>query len=188
MENKENTQFQTFLKDMLHPVRSTLFIEVSTRGEATAGELAHALRQIPQATLYRHLGAMVDHGILKIVEQRKKRALYENVYAVGMDFSADLDDMVAQNRGDVYAAMFYQYMMVFFHAFEAYAARPDIDIAHDGSGFTMSPVYLTSEELTRLQQQIGALLEPLRGNKPAPDDGRAMHTIGLIITPPQETE
>lgn len=188
MENKADTQFLAFIKEMLHPVRSNVFIEVYARGEATAGELAAALQDIPQATLYRHLGAMVDQGILKIVAQRKKRALHENVYAIGVDFNANLSEMLEQNRGDVYAAMFYQYMMVFFKEFQAYATRPGIDIANDGSGFTMSPVCVTTEELMQLLGQIGALLEPLRANTLAPGTGRHMHTIGLIITPPQETE
>lgn len=188
MENINDRRFQSFLKEMLHPVRSKVFIEVYTRNETTAGELAHALHDIPQATLYRHLGAMVDQGTLKIVSQRKKRALYENVYAIGVDFNADLKKLLEQNRGDVYASMFYQYMMVFFKEFQAYASRPGIEIANDGSGFSMSPVCVTTEELMQLLEQIGALLEPLRGNALTPGTGRQMHTIGLIITPPQETE
>lgn len=188
MKNIDENKFQAFLKEMLHPVRCRLFVEVSARKEATAGELAQVLSDVPQASLYRHLNALVEQGVLAIVAQHKKRALYENVYAVSIDFGADIDEMLKNNRGDVYAAMFFQYMMVFLKEFEAYAARPGIDIQNDGSGFSLSPVSTTGEELVQLMTQINEVLEPYRVRAHAPDGERRTHTIGLIITPPKETE
>lgn len=186
MENINEAPFQAFLRDMLHPVRGRLLIALLTHKEATAGELAKALPDIPQATLYRHLGAMVEEGTLKVVQERKKRAMYERVYAAALDFTADIEAMIQQNRGDVYAALFFQYMTVFLQEFQAYALRPGIDIARDGSGFSMSPVYATDEELQSVLMQVSQLLETLRCNTPG--EGRKTHTIGLIITPPKADE
>lgn len=179
---------QAFFRDMMHPVRCKLFVELYTRKEATAGELARANADIPQATLYRHLNSMEEKGLLKVVRQRKKRALFEKVYAVAFDFAADTEAMVRENRGDIYAALFFQYMMVFMQEFQAYAVRPDIDIAGDGSGFSMGPVYATDQELADVLGQIGALLDTLRSEASPPEAGRKMRTIGLIITPPREVE
>lgn len=172
----------------MHPVQSKLFMEVHTRGETTAGDLAQALPDIPQATLYRHLGKMVEAGVLKIADQRKKRALFEKVYAVGIDFNADLNALLEQNRGDVYAALFFQFMMVFYQEFQAYAHREGIDIAKDGSGFSMGPIIATNEELAQTMTEIGALIEKLRNNALTPGSGRRMHTIGLIVSPPKDIE
>lgn len=99
-----------------------------------------------------------------------------------------MNSLLEQNRGDVYAAMFFQYMTVFLQEFQQYAARPGIDIANDGSGFTMGPVCATSAELTDVLAKISALLEPLRNNALEPGSGRQMHTIGLIITPPKDNQ
>lgn len=188
MENVNDTAIKAFLEVMVHPVSSKLFMEVYIRKEATAADLASALPDIPQATLYRQLGKMVEKGVLKIVDQRKKRALYEKVYAVSMDFNPDLDELLKQNRGDVYTALFFQFMMVFYGEFQAYAKRPGIDIANDGSGFSMGPIIATNEELNQTMMEIGALIERLRNNALAPGSGRRMHTIGLIVSPPKDIE
>lgn len=188
MENINEAAIKGFLEVMVHPVSSKLFMEVYTRGEATAGELASALPDIPQATLYRQLGKMVEKGVLKVVDQRKKRALYEKVYAAVLDFNTDLNALLKQNRGDVYAALFFQFMMVFFEEFQAYAKRPDIDIISDGSGFSMGPIVATNEELAQTMTEIGTLIEKLRGNSLTPGSGRKMHTIGLIVSPPKDIE
>lgn len=188
MENISESGFKAFLEVMVHPVRSKLFMEVYVRKEATAGELAQALPDIPQATLYRHLGKMVEEGVFKVIDQRKKRALYEKVYAVAIDFDADLNRLLEQNRGDVYAALFFQFMMVFYGEFQSYANRKGIDIANDGSGFSMGPIIATNEELTQAMTEIGALIEKLRNNTLAPGSGRRMHTIGLIVSPPKDIE
>ncbi len=144
--------------------------------------------EIPQATLYRHLGGMVEKGAIRVAREQKKRALYEKVYAVTGDFQADVNEMLKQNRGDLYAALFFQYMMVFYRDFQAYALRPDIDIAKDGSGFSMGPVYATDEELGQTMKEIGALLETLRGNLNKPAPGRKLRTVGLILSPPKDAE
>lgn len=188
MENINEAAYQSFLEAMVHPVSARLFMEVSLRKEATAGDLALALPDIPQATLYRHLNTMAEKGLLKIVAQRKKRALYEKVYAVSLAFGEGIGELLKQNRGDVYAAMFFQFMMTFYGEFQAYASRPGIDIANDGSGFSMGPIFATNEELKQTMMEIGALIEKLRSNAPTTGSGRRMHTIGLIISPPGDNE
>lgn len=188
MDNVNESRFKLFIGEMLHPVRSRLYREVYLRKEATAGELAQALNDVPQASLYRHLNGMVENGVLKVVAQRKKRALYEKVYAVAIDLNEDLSELLRSNRGDVYAALFYQYMMVLFSEFQSYAIRPGIDIVKDGSGFSLSPICVTREELDELMMKIGALLETYRVKAIKPDSGRQLHTVGLIITPPKEAE
>jgi DNA-binding transcriptional ArsR family regulator len=68
---------------LLHPVRLAIVqqLEIGSR-KLTIGELATELPDIPQATLYRHVNALVEAGICTIVERRKVHSVEERVYGI----------------------------------------------------------------------------------------------------------
>ncbi len=68
---------------LLHPVRLAIVqqLEIGSR-KLTIGELAMELPEIAQATLYRHVNALVAAGICTIVESRKVHSVQERVYAI----------------------------------------------------------------------------------------------------------
>lgn len=67
---------------MLHPVRLRILQAFRGRSAMTARELAERLADVPQATLYRHLGALTDGGVLRVVEERRVRGAVERVFAL----------------------------------------------------------------------------------------------------------
>lgn len=169
----------------IHPVRSRILLELTINGEMTALELKDALGDIPQATLYRHLNAMVADNVIFVLAERKKRAMMEKVYACRQDMAGDLPELLRQNRGDVYMQQFMLYIMAFMKEFYTYTTREDIDILRDGSGFSMAPIYTTDEELVELVTVISKLTEPYRQNKLKEGDDKKFRTLGLIIAPPK---
>ena len=91
--------------------------------------------------------------------------------------------MIGGNSGKMYMQMFLQYILTFAKEFQTYCDTPNIDIERDKSGFSLSHVYLTDEELEKAVAAISKVLTPLQNNKPA--DGRKLRTIGVIISPEQ---
>jgi predicted ArsR family transcriptional regulator len=48
----------------------------------TAAAIADSLGDVPQATLYRHIGTLVQAGVLAIAEERPVRGATERVYVL----------------------------------------------------------------------------------------------------------
>jgi DNA-binding transcriptional ArsR family regulator len=66
---------------ILHPIRMRIIMALA--GERwTARQIAAALPDVAQATLYRHINALAEGGILRIVEERPVRGMVEKVYAL----------------------------------------------------------------------------------------------------------
>lgn len=163
-------------------VKCRLMIEIMKCGKATAKYLAEKCNDIPQTTLYRNLKRMTADGVLKVVNETQIRGTIEKTYALTFDPS-NPESILGQNTGVMYMQMFLQYMLTFTKQFQIYCDTPDIDIKNDKSGFSLSHVYLTDDELENVVSSIAKILYPLQDNKPNTD--RKLRTIGLIISPEQ---
>ncbi|MBT8225351.1 MAG: helix-turn-helix domain-containing protein [Dactylosporangium sp.] len=67
---------------VLHPVRSRIVHSMLGAERRTARELTRLLPDVPQATLYRHLAALVDGNILRIVSDRHPVTSPQRGYAL----------------------------------------------------------------------------------------------------------
>ena len=67
---------------LLHPVRIRIMQLAASAPDLTARQLADALPDVPPATLYRHLGRLVEAGLLTVIEERPVRGATEKVYAL----------------------------------------------------------------------------------------------------------
>lgn len=161
-------------------VKYRILLEIMKQGEATAKYLSEKCTDIPQTTLYRNLKRMTADGVLKIVGETRIRGTVERTYAAAFDLS-DANALWGENSGPMYMQLFLQYVMTFAKQFQTYCAEPGIDIKKDKSGFSLSHVYLTDEELENVMSALAKILNPLQGQKPAP--GRKLRTIGVIISP-----
>ena len=90
---------------------------------------------------------MTSDGILKVVEENPIRGTVEKVYALSFDFNVNIEKIVAENDGKLYMQAVTQYMLRILREFQEYTVRDDMNIALDGSGFSVVPVYATLEEL-----------------------------------------
>lgn len=165
------------------PVKCRLLIEIMKNGEATAKYLAERCADIPQTTLYRNLRRMTGDGVLRVVGETPVRGTVEKTYAAAFD-PGDANAMIGENAGQMYMQMFLQYLLTFAKQFQAYCDTPGIDIEGGKSGFSLSYVYLTDEELENAVAEISKILTPLQSNTAAP--GRRLRTIGVIVSPEQQ--
>lgn len=164
-----------------NPVRCKLLLEIHSRGKATAKHLSDTYSDIPPATLYRHLKKMLNDGILKVVEETQIRGTVEKTYALAWNVNSDMESMLAENSGELYMQYFMQYMIGFAKQFQQYCQSPNINIRKDMTGFSLSPLYLSDEELTSLITDLSHIISTVKNNKP--NHERKLRTIGLIISP-----
>lgn len=69
---------------LMHPVRMKILqalMHDKEEGLSTL-EMISIIKDVPQATLYRHIQILVDENIIKIVKERKVRSVTEKFYAV----------------------------------------------------------------------------------------------------------
>lgn len=168
---------------LTNPIKCKLFLETQKCGETTAKHLSETFSDIPPATLYRYLKRMTNDKVLKIVDQTQVRGALEKTYAIDIDMTKDFKEILDSNSGEAYMQAFMQYIIGFAELFQDYCKRDDIDIVKDKSGFSLSPLYLTDDELEMLIGNIQAVIKPYGNNTPAA--GRKLHSIGLIISPPK---
>lgn len=83
-------------------------------------------------------------------------------------------------------SLFAQFLAALMREFADYAARDDINILKDGSGFSTGPIAVNLEELEALMIKIGELTAPYRTPEQAAKPGRKLHSLAIIITPPKE--
>ncbi len=164
-----------------NPVRCKLLLEIHSQGKATAKHLSDTYSDIPPATLYRHLKKMLSDGILKVVEETQIRGTVEKTYALAWNVNSEMETMLEKNSGVLYMQYFIQYMIGFAKQFQQYCQSPDINIRKDMTGFSLSPLYLSDQELTSLVTDISHIISAVKDNKP--DHERKLRTIGLIISP-----
>ena len=166
-----------------NPVKCKLLLEIYSQERATAKHLSDVLSDIPQATLYRNLKKMLNDGIIKVVEKKQVRGTVESTYALALNLNSEFEAILAENSGPLYMQLFMQYFLGFAKQFREYCKSPNIDIKKDMSGFSLSHLYLSDEELIELMKNISNIIKTVEKNEPKTE--RKLRTLGIIVTPPE---
>ncbi|GIJ76360.1 Helix-turn-helix domain-containing protein [Micromonospora phaseoli] len=164
----------------LHPVRIRILRAVAG-AELTTRDLVERLPDIPQATLYRHLAALVKAGLLEVVTERRIRGATERVYALP-GHGATLDPAaLATATPEEHARYFTAFVSSLLSEFSRYLARERIDFVADGVGYHQLVLHLTDAELGEFATGFNAIVGPLLGNEPG--NGRTPRLLATILMP-----
>lgn len=164
---------------LLHPVRLQILRCFELNGAQTAGELARKLPSITQPTLYRHLKALADAGVLKSQEMRQgDRGAPERVYELATDVAQLTIHPKGKERTPERLRRYYLALLA--------AQTAEFDAAlREGTFpekyFTVrhSVVHVNDAELAELQRILTRLGE-LSGNDPT---GRISLNLGIAVFP-----
>lgn len=165
---------------LIHPVRLRI-VQTLVGRELTAAELRTHLPDVPQATLYRHLGRLHDGGLIAVVQERPVRGVVERTFTA-------IESAVSLSGRDVAGASMEQlrtYLATFLTAilaqFDRYLEADDVDLEADGVSFRQVPVCLTDDEFRALLAEVRAPLAARLGNEPGP--GRRRRMISVVTMP-----
>ena len=120
---------QTNVDVILHPIRLRILLTLAGR-RLTAQDLAQALPQVPQATLYRHIRHLMDADLLSIDETRSVRGgVVENVYTLKQeDARLTAEDVASLSRED-HLRFFTIFFTSVLQDFERYLQQEPINVA-----------------------------------------------------------
>ena len=169
---------------LLHPVRLRIVQQFDRERRLTAGQLAGALPDVPQASLYRHLNRLAEGGALVVAEERQVRNMTEKVYAlVPASTKLDLADSVRATKDEL-MRLFTAFAALLLSDFRHYLRRRPgerVDFRRDGVTFWQRALYLTPEEVEQLSATLDAALASLEGHAPGP--GRRRQLVSFATMP-----
>lgn len=167
---------------LLHPVRLRIVQAMLGRTQMTTRELAERLGDVAPATLYRHVAALVEGGVIEVASETRVRGASERSLRLNLSrTSVDPDDEGLDDDERVRAG-FLAYLASLASAFDDYLAAPRSTLEADLVGFRQVAVLATDEEWREVAATIRDALLPLIDRSEAPDGARR-RILGTVSLP-----
>jgi len=170
---------------ILHPIRMRIITTISGR-EMTTGQLATALPDIAQATLYRHMNTLVEGGVLLIVNETQIRGTVEKQYALQTESLLNITEEDLQNATkDDHIRYFTTFLMTLLGDYTRFMqTQTKVNPTHDGIGYHTIPVHMTDDELGDFASQLQELMSAYQTSQP----NRKRRKFSFVIMPSADDE
>lgn len=166
---------------LLHPVRIRLVRAMGSGGLLTTGDLCERLPDLPKATIYRHVEALLHGGVFEVASERQVRGAVERQYRLSREAARitpeDARSMSLEDHRDGFAAA----MASLIAEFSVYLDRKGADPSADGVSYRQFLLWVQPEELARLGEAFARLILPLIEN--GPGDGREPYLLSSVLFP-----
>ena len=166
---------------LLHPVRLRVVQAFLGDRTLTTGELRAELPDIPQATLYRHVGILAGAGVLEVADERKVRGAAERSYRLVVEAASVSPDELAGMTADDHRRAFTTFVAALLADFDRYLDRGEPDLLRDGVGYRQVGLWLTEEEVGELAAELRGVLRDRLANQPG--GGRRRRLVSLVQLP-----
>jgi hypothetical protein len=172
---------------LLHPVRIRIVQSLIGRTLTVAG-LRRALPDVPQASLYRHVNALVASGHLHAVAQTSAGGATERVFALARPIGAATPaEAAALGRDDV-EHLFGAFTAALMSDFRRYLDQPAIDLARDGVGFRSIALTLDDAAFNAFVGEFRELLTRYADTTDGPGKRRRLLSYVLLPEPDASTD
>ncbi|UOQ87908.1 helix-turn-helix domain-containing protein [Agromyces endophyticus] len=169
---------------VMHPVRLRIIQQLGNDRRVTTSDLRSALPDIAQATLYRHVAALVDAGVVAVVEERRVRGAVERTFALG-DRMAHVDHDELREMGDrELQQSFLTFLAHLGEDFDRASSTPEF---REFVGFGQVRLHVGDGDLARIQAGLGELLAPYLtqpgDDERAAGDARRAVLLSTVLMP-----
>ncbi len=170
---------------LLHPVRLRI-LQAALGRRVTTADLAAALPDVPTASLYRHVSALIDGGVLEVVGERAVRGAHERTLqvalpAASLDAEEIADLTIEQHRDGITA-----FLAGVLQAATDYLTAPGSDPARDGFGYRQVALWADEEELAALTVQLREVVSAAAERSPR--EGRRRRVLTTVLLPDPDTD
>ncbi|MEM8858300.1 MAG: helix-turn-helix domain-containing protein [Chloroflexota bacterium] len=168
-------------KLIIHPIRMRIVSELGHR-QMTTRQLAAALPDIAQATLYRQIKQLLDGGVLAIAKEEVISGQVERTYALISSQNRLTADEIAALSAEEHMQYFSVFAAGLIDGFSRYVQQADPDnFAAEGMSYNQAIIHLTDEERREFQQQLLGIVGKVLSNPPSPD--RKKYTLASVVLP-----
>jgi len=176
----ENGGFVASADLLLHPLRLRIVQAFLGERELTTAELGAELDDVPTASLYRHVGLLVDAGVLAVASERKVRGAAERRYRLVVEAaSADPAGMSADDHRRAFATFVAALLADFDRYLDRVGETPDP--VEDGVGYRQAGLWLDEEEFAALLADLREVVAARRAL--APREGRRRRILSTVLMP-----
>jgi DNA-binding transcriptional ArsR family regulator len=165
---------------VLHPVRLRIAQTFLGGRRLTTAEVREELTDVAPATLYRQVGALVDGGLLEVVEERKVRGTFERIYQLREDAASLSADDVREMSEEEHRRGFLTFVAGLLADYDRYLDGQDIDLGRDLVGYRQIALNLTDDETMELVTELREAIARRSGLRPRSDRRRRMLTTILV--------
>lgn len=169
---------------LLHPVRLRIVQAFLGDQLLTTGEVAAELGDVPPASLYRHVAALVEGGVLVVVDERRVRGAVERSYRLVTAAASVGPEDAAPMTVEQHRQAFSAFVLGLLGSFDRYLEKDDVDLGRDLVAYRQTAMHLTDAELRALLDDLGDVLAPRLALPPAPGRRRRVLTSVLLPTEP----
>ncbi len=174
------------IKAMLHPIRMRIIQALLEGKEMTAGEMAEKLQDIPQASLYRHINALLKEEILTVVSENRIRGTLEKVFSLSATLESTTAKEVEEASREDHFNYFFSFVMGLLGEYEEYLQGETINLREDGVSFRQCSVHLSDEEFMAFMKDMGEKLTTAMKNEPG--ENRRLRTIANVVIPSKKNK
>jgi DNA-binding transcriptional ArsR family regulator len=167
-------------KLILHPVRMKITQSLLNGNQLNVQQIAARLKDVPQATLYRHLNKLLEADIIEVVRENQIRGTVEKIYGLKEQTINSREELMSLTK-EQHQDLFLTFTTQLLSLYENYLNQGDVDLVRDGVSYRIANLYLTDEEFQELAKEIGALLQKAMLNEPTPE--RRARNFATIIIP-----
>lgn len=169
---------------LLQPVRLRIVHAMSGGRTLTTSDLCARLHDVPKTTVYRHVGLLVEGGVLEVADEQRVHGAVERHYRLRRDRAVIDADAAASMSLDDHRHGFAAAMAALLAEFNAYLDRDGANPTADSVGYRQGTVWLSPDELAEMIDGLRGVLASTWANKPAP--GRSPHLISAIFFPTED--
>ncbi len=166
---------------LLHPVRLRIVQAFLGDRALTTSDLRRELRDVPPASLYRHVARLVAAGVLSVVSERRVRGALERTYVLRVAAaSINLEEVEQMSRED-HRHAFMAFVAGLLEDLDRYLEREDFDPVRDGAGYRLAGLWLNDTEFADFIRDLARVIQPRAANPPQP--GRRRRILGTVLLP-----
>lgn len=144
-------------------------------------QLNKLLKEVSQATLYRHVNSMVEDDLLKVVGINRSGKVEEKLYALNTQaYKVSQEDWQSATYSERIRFITY-YFMYILQNYKNYHERSVEEQTQDQSTFSLVKLNLTEETFNDFQSELGSLMEKYY-NAQEPEQGTE-RAVSLVIIP-----
>ncbi|MFE3190108.1 helix-turn-helix domain-containing protein [Nocardia sp. NPDC059240] len=165
---------------LLHPVRLRIVRALSGR-TLSATELCERLPDVPRTSIYRHLGFLVEGGMLEVAEERRVRGAVERSYRLAADRPTVTPEDGAAMTLDEHRRGFATSMAVLISEFNTYLDEAGTELYNDAVIYRQGTLWLSPEELDAMLSGFRKITASVAGNQPG--EGRRPYLLSPVLFP-----
>ncbi|XWX04979.1 helix-turn-helix domain-containing protein [Aggregatilineales bacterium SYSU G02658] len=167
-----------------HPIRLRIVLALYDR-QLTTSQVAEVLKDVPRASLYRHISQLLQGGVLEVVETRLIKGIEERTLtAVKSELQMSKEDVKDKIDVDEFAEFVSMYGTIAANdAAAAIVSDSNLDV--DQLLFRDYDFAATDEEFIALRDKISQLLEQYENIPPTAE--RRKRRLFILSYPARET-